>query len=245
MTNFDAVGDFHRKFNLPTTRHDRKSELVDQETFDYRVKFLTEELIELKDSYEAGDLAGVADALADLIYVAYGTAHFFGIPLDDVFAAVQQANMAKVPHTPDDEGHKRGEKETITKPAGWTPPDVAGVLMRHGTKLPPERWCKIVEVDGEQVLFWAGGDPENEGKLIIHQVTQPMDGAVVVDASASNLPQDFAMRMVGQVGEDHARKIVSMVAQTIAQATTVQPMVRPSETRRLTMTRNTYKTRED
>lgn len=55
-----------------------------------------------------------------------GAAADCGIPFDEVWDVVHYANMAKV----------GGPKDPITgkqlKPAGWTPPDVAGVLIKHG-----------------------------------------------------------------------------------------------------------------
>lgn len=38
----------------------------------------------------------IAKELADLLYVVYGTAVSFGIPIDDVFAEVHRSNMSKL-----------------------------------------------------------------------------------------------------------------------------------------------------
>lgn len=97
---------------------------------DDRVKLRTdliyEEHKELLAAIEARDIEGVADALADLVYVTVGTALEFGIPLDRVWKAVQQSNMAKV--DPETGFVNRRSDGKILKPVGWMPPDIARAL---------------------------------------------------------------------------------------------------------------------
>ena len=45
---------------------------------------------------ENKDLLEVADALTDILYVAYGAGHAFGIDLDKCFEEVQNSNMSKL-----------------------------------------------------------------------------------------------------------------------------------------------------
>jgi predicted HAD superfamily Cof-like phosphohydrolase len=71
------------------------------------------------------DLAGVADALADLDYVIEGTRQELGIDGGPIASAVHAANMAKMSGPVDETGKKR-------KPPGWTPPDIAGELRKQG-----------------------------------------------------------------------------------------------------------------
>lgn len=142
MTTFEMVGEFHRKFGLATTpapgcaSWDRRAPAtVDAETFLFRLQFMHEELNEILQAYRDGDLAKVADGLADLDYVVAGTAHLFSIPHDDVVAEVHRTNMAKERATGVDDGRStRRSSIDVVKPAGWTPPDVAGVLRRRGWK---------------------------------------------------------------------------------------------------------------
>lgn len=133
-TPFDDVGRFHEKFNLPFTHDHRGAVLLDEATFQYRLKFLREELEELEMAHVDGNLTEFADALADLVWVAYGTAHFAGIPLDAVWAHVRRANLAKVLKRETDAEHKRdgAYKETIRKPDGWVGPSagITDVLTR-------------------------------------------------------------------------------------------------------------------
>jgi predicted HAD superfamily Cof-like phosphohydrolase len=98
-------------------------------TFERRVlrhNLLQEEWGEFIEANERNDVVGVADALADMIYVAVGTALEYGIPLDKVWAEVQRTNMAKV--DPATGKVSRREDGKILKPEGWTPPDVKGAL---------------------------------------------------------------------------------------------------------------------
>jgi len=128
---FRSVGEFHEKFGLPVTRWDRSPHIIDDEAFGFRFRFLQEEMEELRYSHEKLDLAGIADALADLAYVVMGTAHMYGIPLDDVFRVVHEANMKKKRAESPGES-KRGSILDVVKPEGWEPPDVESVLGRYG-----------------------------------------------------------------------------------------------------------------
>ncbi len=132
-TMFEMVGEFHTKFGLSVTGRDGNlPHRLDNEAFLFRYQFLQEELQEMLKDHRAGDLAGVADAIADLVYVALGTAHLYGIPLDHVFAEVQRANMSKERSAgSSDPRSKRGSSLDVVKPAGWTPPDVDKVLREY------------------------------------------------------------------------------------------------------------------
>lgn len=123
----EDVKAFHRATDVPVAdrpgwppqrRVTLRSDLIDEETWEFTVACINQ------------DMAGVADALADIIYVCIGTALEFGIPLDDVWNAVHASNMAKVdPAT--GKVRRRGDGK-ILKPDGWTPPDIAGILARAG-----------------------------------------------------------------------------------------------------------------
>lgn len=136
-SNFNDVGIFHHKFDLPTVSHDGPAPReVDEETFEYRRKFMQEELDETVAAYQRGDLAGVADGLIDLVYVALGTAHFFGFPWQQLWDEVQRANIQKErARSANDDRSQRGNSLDVVKPAGWRPPDIAGVLRAYGFPL--------------------------------------------------------------------------------------------------------------
>ncbi|WP_440087796.1 MazG nucleotide pyrophosphohydrolase domain-containing protein [Streptosporangium sp. LJ11] len=109
------VREFHEKIGLPLSD---APGLPSVELARLRQRFLDEEVAEVAQAAEAGDLAGVAHELADVVYVAYGTALTYGIDLDRVLAEVHRANMTK-------SGTENGK---AAKGPGFTPADVAGVL---------------------------------------------------------------------------------------------------------------------
>jgi NTP pyrophosphatase (non-canonical NTP hydrolase) len=91
-----------------------------------------EEHCELIEALDSADLATVAQELADVVYVAYGTAHSLGIPLDAVLAEVHRANMSKF--GPDGQPILRGDGK-VMKSAEFVPADVAAVLDELATAL--------------------------------------------------------------------------------------------------------------
>ena len=127
MSNFQDVADFNDRFDVP--RHEKPG-LLDHETYEYRVKFLKEELQEFIDAHERGDLEDAFDSLLDLVYVADGTAYMMGISEKRWQAGwdeVQRANMSKVRATKASDS-KRGSAIDVVKPAGFRKPDIQGVL---------------------------------------------------------------------------------------------------------------------
>lgn len=84
-----------------------------------REALLAEEVDELWAAMRPGDIVKIADALADIVYVAVGTAVTYGIPFDAVFAEVHRSNMTKV-NTP--------AEAKLVKGPGYEPPDIEGVL---------------------------------------------------------------------------------------------------------------------
>jgi len=135
MTMFTDVLDFHQAFGQ---RIGEKPEFPDREERILRRKLITEEFDELTDAEFANDLVEVADALADIIYIACGTAVSYGIPLDNVFAEVHRSNMAKLV----DGKVIRREDGKIQKPGGWTPPDIKSVLEKSHE----EYNCKLASI---------------------------------------------------------------------------------------------------
>lgn len=135
--NFSDVGDFHEKFGLRSS--DRGSVLppnmLDGELYDFRRDFMQEELDEFVDAWQVDDLAKMADALVDLVYVAMGTAHLMGLPWQELWDEVQRANMSKERAAADGSNSVRKSSFDVVKPAGWTPPDIEGILTQHGYTL--------------------------------------------------------------------------------------------------------------
>ena len=93
MTNFEKVGIFMKTFGQEVKT---KSELSNDKINELRISLINEELEELKTAIKDKDILEVADALTDILYVAYGAGHAFGINLDKCFNEVQDSNMSKL-----------------------------------------------------------------------------------------------------------------------------------------------------
>ncbi len=136
---YSDVRAFHQKFGLLMAGVPRQ---LTQRKLIERIQFLQEELNEfieaagliknLEGNYEESpfmgqNLAGQADALVDLVYVALGTAAMLGLPWDELWADVQRANMAKVRGVT-----HRGHKVDVKKPEGWRGPLTNVILNEAG-----------------------------------------------------------------------------------------------------------------
>lgn len=122
----DMVREFHATFGHPVAN---EPGLIPKARALRRVEWLQEELDELKDAIEAGDLVEVADALGDLKYLTEGTAIEFGIPLEDVFREIQGSNMSKL----DENGQPiYADSGKILKGPNFWEPDLAPILKGAG-----------------------------------------------------------------------------------------------------------------
>lgn len=133
QSNYDDVGDFHQKFDLPNTTHqDSGPREFNEDLLGFRLKFLREEVDEFEEGFYEEDHAKMFDALLDLVYVAMGTSHLQGYPWQEGWYLVQQANMAKVRAQADGSDSKRGSPFDVVKPPGWVPPDIENILIDFG-----------------------------------------------------------------------------------------------------------------
>lgn len=180
-TNFDDVGDFHQKFELDSVTHRGTGPRphVD-DLLRFRTNFMLEELKEFavasgyilqggkfvfdptrwRDEITV-DHEKAFDALLDLAYVVFGTAHLLGYPWQHGWDEVQRANMTKercgIDHTfqehPKDydvcihiqdgrlcgkpaKAHSaRGSAYDVIKPVGWEAPSLKKVLKDAGFDL--------------------------------------------------------------------------------------------------------------
>jgi len=113
----EMIAEFHAKHRFPVGVNPGDNPQTDM----VRVHLIAEELAELALAIANKNQVGVADALADLAYVVLGAAVTYNIPLEEVFQEVHRSNMTKA---------VRGDEDTRlrSKGAGYTPPDIAGVL---------------------------------------------------------------------------------------------------------------------
>mgnify|MGYP000111906068 CR=1 FL=1 len=93
MSNFNKVKTFMETFGQEVkTKPSFSTDKINSLRYD----LIKEELEELKEAMGNKDLLEVADALTDILYVAYGAGHAFGIDLDKCFEEVQNSNMSKL-----------------------------------------------------------------------------------------------------------------------------------------------------
>ena len=93
MTNFEKVGLFMKTFGQEVkTKAGFSSDKINK----LRIDLIEEELEELRDAINKKDLKETVDALTDILYVAYGAGHAFGVNLDKCFEEVQNSNMSKL-----------------------------------------------------------------------------------------------------------------------------------------------------
>lgn len=119
--------------------HEHPNALVEDGTNSTRLRLTLhrEEHAELEHELEEANagranFSQIARELADVVYVAYGSAWAFGIDLDAALAEVHRAAMDKM------NAGVRREDGKIMKPPGFVPPDMseavrnAVVMLRKG-----------------------------------------------------------------------------------------------------------------
>lgn len=121
------VRQFHNVFGLFAA--DRPT-VPSDELAGIRQRLLEEEVGELAVAIQGRRLDEIARELADVVYVAYGTALTYGIDLDAVLAEIHRANMSKL--GPDGVPVVRDGK--VVKSQSFQPPDVAAVLSRENSE---------------------------------------------------------------------------------------------------------------
>ena len=102
-----------------------RSGLLYDKINELRISLINEELEELKKAIKDNDILEVADALTDILYVAYGAGHAFGINLDECFNEVQESNMSKLGS---DEKPIYNESGKVMKGPNYFKPDLSKFL---------------------------------------------------------------------------------------------------------------------
>jgi predicted HAD superfamily Cof-like phosphohydrolase len=90
-----------------------------------RRKLLMEETVEAIEAMCMGDITDIALELADVVYVCYGAALEYGIPLDEVIVEKHRSNMSKL----DDDGRPiiRGDGKILKGP-NFSAPDISDLI---------------------------------------------------------------------------------------------------------------------
>jgi len=127
MDMFQMVADFHKKFGLdPTDQPDFPFE----EIWILKNNHMQEELNEIRAAAINGNLEEYFDGLIDLVYVALGAAYLAGLPFEQGFLRVHQANMTKI-RALKQEDSKRGSTYDIVKPPGFVAPTFTDLIRKE------------------------------------------------------------------------------------------------------------------
>jgi len=127
ISMYHDVVKFQKKFKIPARE---TPGFPDDVIIGYRLNFIMEEYMELKDSIANKDLAETFDALIDLVYVILGTASIMGLPWYLGWKVVHNANMNKI--RIEDQKATRHRGFDIIKPPGWISPDLKSILVGWG-----------------------------------------------------------------------------------------------------------------
>ena len=122
----DLVREFHLAMGLDARSTPTE---VSPRLAAHRGELLAEEAAEVAEVSVTGPLDKLAHELADVVYVAYGTALVHGMDLDAVIAEIHRSNMTKL--GPDGRVARRADGKVL-KGEHYEVPDVSAVLRRQG-----------------------------------------------------------------------------------------------------------------
>lgn len=117
-----AVQEFHEAFDLPVRS---QPSINDPKTNLLRINLLAEELEELQEALDEGDIVEVLDALTDLQYVLDGAYLSFGLHhvKQAAFDEVHRSNMSKL--GADGKPIRRPEDGKVLKGPDYFKPDLS------------------------------------------------------------------------------------------------------------------------
>tara|TARA_R110002095_G_scaffold215871_1_gene211285 strand:- start:1464 stop:1871 length:408 start_codon:yes stop_codon:yes gene_type:complete len=121
-STLDHVQEFHETYGLPVLKN---PDISDEKTNALRINLLAEELDELKEALEQGDLIETLDALIDLQYVLDGAFLSFGLQhvKEAAFDEVHRSNMSKL--GADGKPIRRESDGKVLKGPDYFKPDIA------------------------------------------------------------------------------------------------------------------------
>lgn len=124
----EAVALFHKTFGLGKAAV--PIAVPDKDKVALRHRLMAEENEEYLEAARSEDLAGVADALGDMLYILCGTILEHGMQdvIEAVFAEIQQSNMSKLGS---DGRPLYREDGKVLKGPGYRSPDIKSVLEAY------------------------------------------------------------------------------------------------------------------
>ena len=121
------INDMHTKFGVREVTSKLSANHL-AEYLEFRIRFLQEELDEMKHAAKNNDSEEIVDALIDLCVVAIGTLDAYGVNAYKAWDEVHAANMSKEVGIKASRPNPLGLPDLI-KPEGWKAPSHEG---NHG-----------------------------------------------------------------------------------------------------------------
>ena len=121
------INDMHTKFGVREVTSKLSANHL-AEYLEFRIRFLQEELDEMKHAAKNNDAEEIVDALIDLCVVAIGTLDAYGVNAYKAWDEVHAANMSKEVGIKASRPNPLGLPDLI-KPEGWKAPSHEG---NHG-----------------------------------------------------------------------------------------------------------------
>lgn len=121
------VKEFHEVFKIGNRETPEVN--VSEQEYMLRFNLLKEENEEYLEACKSGDLAEVADALGDQLYIIFGTILRHGLhhKIEEVFDEIHRSNMSKL----DEEGKPIFREDgKIMKSSNYFKPDIKKVLEK-------------------------------------------------------------------------------------------------------------------
>jgi predicted HAD superfamily Cof-like phosphohydrolase len=121
----EKVREFHDAFGIANAENPT---LIDLNESLLRYTLLREENEEYLEACKNGKLTEIADALGDILYIAYGTLLKHGLQhkIEEIFDEIHRSNMSKL----DDQGKPiYREDGKVLKSKNYFKPDIERILM--------------------------------------------------------------------------------------------------------------------
>ena len=120
------VTDWYIKFGVPIAA---APTIIPMTRRALRMRLIQEETNELDAAFVRGDIVAIADALADLLYVTFGTAVEFGIDMEPIFNEIQRSNLSKLGA---DGKPIYDLNQKVMKGSNYSPPKLGPILKEQG-----------------------------------------------------------------------------------------------------------------
>ncbi len=115
------VKEFHTKYGHFMSDEPQRHDTLPTDIANLRIALIREEAEEFE---RAQSRVGIADSLADLLYVTFGAALAYGIPIEEIFTEIHRSNMTKSM----DKDAKSIPGKTIKGP-NYDPPKLVEILL--------------------------------------------------------------------------------------------------------------------